>query len=134
MGELTAKERMFVESYCGDSKFNATKAAIKAGYSEKTARSKGSQLLTKVNVQEAVQDFMAKASEKALVTTAEVVSRLWEEANSREEGSSQGGRIAALKILTDFTGGFDANKQKIDHSSSDGSMTPDLNIKIVGKK
>ena len=32
-------------------KFNATKAAIEAGYSEKSARSKASQLLTIVNIQ-----------------------------------------------------------------------------------
>lgn len=37
-------------------KFNATKAAIEAGYSEKSARSKASQLLTIVNIQEAISE------------------------------------------------------------------------------
>ena len=38
---LTAKQQAFVEAYCG----NATEAALKAGYSPKTAYSQGQRLL-----------------------------------------------------------------------------------------
>ncbi|MEW8026722.1 MAG: terminase small subunit [Candidatus Thiodiazotropha sp.] len=45
-------------------KFNATKAAIEAGYSEKSARSKASQLLTIVNIQEAISEQVEELQER----------------------------------------------------------------------
>ena len=123
MAKLTDKQRSFIEHYCSNG-FNATQAAISAGYSEKTAQQQSSENLSKLVIQEHIQEFMSKATKKALVTTSDIVERLWAEANMFEEGGSQSGRIAALKTLTDFTGGFDANKQKHDLTSSDGSMSP----------
>jgi len=123
MAKLTDKQRRFVEEYCSNG-FNATQAAISAGYKENAARQTASENLSKPDIQSAIQEFMEKATKKAIVTTSDIVKRLWEEANMFEEGSSQNGRIAALKTLTDFTGGFDANKQRHDHTSSDGSMSP----------
>jgi phage terminase small subunit len=120
---LTDKQRSFIEHYCSNG-FNATQAAISAGYSEKTAQEQSSRLLSNVIISDAIQLFMGKATKKALVTTSDIVERLWAEANMFEGGGSQSGRIAALKTLTDFTGGFDANKQKHDLTSSDGSMSP----------
>ena len=129
---LTKKEKSFVEAYCGDANFNATKAAIEVGYSEKTARTIASKLLTKVHIQEYIEAFMNKATDKALVTTADIVNRLWEEGNDFNEGTTQPGRVSALKALTDYTGGFDANKQKVDHTSSDGSAgLNNLNITVT---
>jgi phage terminase small subunit len=49
--KLTTKRRKFVNLYEG----NATQAAIKAGYSKKTARSQGQRLLTKVDIAEALR-------------------------------------------------------------------------------
>ena len=123
MSKLTDKQRRFVEEYCSNG-FNATQAALKAGYKPDNVRTTASENLAKPYIQDYIAEFMAKASERALVTTADIVERLWEEANLKEEGGSQSGRIQALKILTDFTGGFDANKQKVDLTSSDGTMSP----------
>lgn len=47
--------------------FNATKAAIKAGYSEKSARSKASQLLTIVNIQAAISEQIKAQQERIMV-------------------------------------------------------------------
>lgn len=46
MVDLTSKQRRFVENYLLD--LNATQAAIRAGYSQKTARQQGHRLLTNV--------------------------------------------------------------------------------------
>lgn len=121
--KLTDKQRRFVEEYCSNG-FNATKAAISAGYSEKTSSQTGSENLGKPEIQSAVQEFMSKATKKALCTVEDVVNGLLTEAKYNGEGSSQSARVAAWKALSDYTGGFDTNKQKIDHTSSDGSMTP----------
>ena len=53
--ELTDKQDRFCYEYCID--FNATQAAIRAGYSENTARSIASTLLTKVNIQDKLRGF-----------------------------------------------------------------------------
>ena len=47
---LTDKQKRFIDEYMVD--YNATQAAIRAGYSEKTARYQASQNLTKLNIQE----------------------------------------------------------------------------------
>ena len=49
---LTARQARFVEEYLID--LNATQAAIRAGYSEKTAREIAAQNLTKLNIQAAM--------------------------------------------------------------------------------
>lgn len=51
--KLSQKQRIFVKEYLAN-KFNATQAAIAAGYSEKTAKSQASRLLTNVNVQKEI--------------------------------------------------------------------------------
>ncbi|MCG7932132.1 MAG: terminase small subunit [Candidatus Thiodiazotropha lotti] len=47
--------------------FNATKAAIEAGYSEKSARSQASQLLTKLNIQAAISEQVKAQQERIMV-------------------------------------------------------------------
>ncbi|MES9841215.1 MAG: terminase small subunit [Candidatus Thiodiazotropha endolucinida] len=61
--ELNHKQQQFVLELIKH-KFNATKAAIEAGYSEKSARSKASQLLTKINIQEAIQEEVTKLQDE----------------------------------------------------------------------
>jgi phage terminase small subunit len=59
--ELTDKQEKFCYEYCLD--FNATQAAIRAGYSESTARSIASQLLTKVNIKEKIKEMQDNLAE-----------------------------------------------------------------------
>lgn len=49
---LTAKQQTFVQEYLVD--LNATQAAIRAGYSPKTANEQGAQLLAKLSISQAV--------------------------------------------------------------------------------
>lgn len=58
--KLTPQRRKFVEEYCVC--FNATKAAVEAKYSKKTARTYGSQLLTFLDIKNAVKAVLATAS------------------------------------------------------------------------
>lgn len=50
---LSQQQRVFVREYLKNG-MNATNAAISAGYSEKTAKSQGSRLLTVVDIQSAI--------------------------------------------------------------------------------
>lgn len=71
---LSNKQQAFVNEYLVD--FNATQAAIRAGYSVKTARQIGSKLLTKVDISTVVQAEIAERS----MSADEVLLRLAEHA------------------------------------------------------
>jgi phage terminase small subunit len=60
---LTPMRQRFVDAYLTNP--NATQAAIKAGYSEKTARSQGQRLLTNVDIKAAIDQARAVAAERA---------------------------------------------------------------------
>lgn len=62
MGDLTAKQRRFVEEYLID--LNATQAAIRAGYSENTAGAIGHENLNKPEIVEALAAHMQKRSQE----------------------------------------------------------------------
>lgn len=72
--KLTEKERIFADEYIKTT--NATQSAITAGYSEKTARSKGSQLLTKINVRQYIDAIMNERSKNTIATADEVLEYL----------------------------------------------------------
>lgn len=73
-GELTAKQQRFVEEYLVD--LNATQAAIRAGYSEATAKEQGSRLLTNVNIAEAIAEAQKARSERTGITADRVLQEL----------------------------------------------------------
>ena len=62
--QLTVKQRLFCEYYLGECISNATQSAIKAGYSEKTARFIGCQNLKKQNIKEYISKLSNKLIEK----------------------------------------------------------------------
>lgn len=72
--KLTKKERIFADEYVKTT--NGTQSAITAGYSEKTARSKASQLLTKVNVRQYIDEVMNERSKDTIATADEVLEYL----------------------------------------------------------
>jgi len=69
--ELTDKQEKFCYEYCYD--FNATQAAIRAGYSENTARSIASQLLTKLNIQDKIKEMQDNLAETAGISRLRVL-------------------------------------------------------------
>ena len=73
---LTAKQQAFIQEYLLD--LNATQAAIRAGYSEKTAKQQASRLLTNVDVQAALREAQEARSERTELTQDWVLSRLVE--------------------------------------------------------
>ncbi len=82
---LNPKQRAFVREYLKD--HNATQAAIRAGYSERTARQQASDLLAKPDISEAVRVGDERLNEKAGLT-AELVRRTIFEALTFDPGST----------------------------------------------
>jgi phage terminase small subunit len=71
---LTMKQRRFVEEYLID--LNATKAAIRAGYSARTAHSAGPRLLENVEVSKAIRAGMEARAERTRVTADDVIATI----------------------------------------------------------
>jgi phage terminase small subunit len=71
---MTNKQTRFVEEYLID--LNATQAAIRAGYSEKTAKSVGQENLTKPDIKTAIDASIAERSKRTQVTADRVVQEL----------------------------------------------------------
>ena len=71
---LTAKQKAFVLEYLCD--LNATQAAIRAGYSLRTADKIGFQLLEKTRVQAAIQEALQAREKRTLITQDRVLAEL----------------------------------------------------------
>ncbi len=74
MAKLTFKQQRFVDEYLID--LNATQAAIRAGFSVKTAEQQGHQLLKKTLVSEAIAKAMAERSKRTSVSQDRIVQQL----------------------------------------------------------
>ena len=74
MAKLTKKQQRFVDEYLID--LNATQAAIRAGYSEDSAKEIGCENLTKPNIQQAVAEQMAERSKRTEITQDKVLREL----------------------------------------------------------
>jgi phage terminase small subunit len=72
--DLDPKRRRFVEQF--RISLNATEAAVKAGYSRKTARQQGSRLLTFVDIQEALAEVQAEDAERCQVEADRIIGEL----------------------------------------------------------
>lgn len=74
MVKLTNKQAAFVAEYLVD--LNATQAAIRAGYSKRTAYRIGAELLQKTSVSEAIAAGQAKRAQRVEITADRVVAEL----------------------------------------------------------
>lgn len=73
---LTAQQRLFVAEYLKDG--NATQAAIRAGYSKKSAEQIGYQLLQKTSVAQAIAQQQKASIERTLGGADEVLAQMWQ--------------------------------------------------------
>lgn len=163
MAELKAPKReMFCREYIKD--LNGTQAAIRAGYSEKTANRIASQLLSKLDIQSRIAEMQSVRVEEVRIDANYVLKRLIEidemdVADILDDGGdflpirkwpktwrttlsgldiaiiNSGDTEAIIKKIKwpdkvknlELLGkhiGVGAFTEKVDHTSSDGSMSP----------
>jgi hypothetical protein len=73
---LTAQQRLFVAEYLKDN--NATRAAIRAGYSKKSAEQIGYQLLHKTSVAQAIAQQQKASIVRTIGSADEVLEQMWQ--------------------------------------------------------
>lgn len=67
---MNARQELFCEEYLKD--MNATQAAIRAGYSEKTAYSQGQRLLKNVEIKNKLQEIREKIQDENIATIKDI--------------------------------------------------------------
>ena len=110
---ITPKRQRFVEEYLVD--LNATQAAIRAGYSPRTANREGARLLSNAVIAEAISERQKRREERTEVTQDMVVEGLLVEAKLTGEGSSHSARVAAWTQLGKHLGMF---RERVEHSGA----------------
>ena len=114
MSGLTKKQERFVEEYLVD--LNATQAAIRAGYSEKTAEAIGYENLRKPQIQAVIQKAMETRSKRMEITQDRVLDEIGKvafhaAADSAESELKYPSKLRALELLGKHLGMFE-NKLK----------------------
>ncbi|MEM8557883.1 MAG: terminase small subunit [Bacteroidota bacterium] len=102
--QLTARQSRFVLEYLIDG--NATQAAIRAGYSARSAHAQGHENLKKPEIAAEITRREALRVEQTEIDASWVVRRLAAEATFMGDGASHGARVAALTTLARSLGMF----------------------------
>lgn len=74
MGKLNDRQKRFADEWLID--MNGTQAAIRAGYSEKTANEQAARLLANVSIQEYLEGKREKLAEKVEITQERILQEL----------------------------------------------------------
>jgi phage terminase small subunit len=88
---------MFVQEYLVD--LNATQAAIRTGYSPKTAEVQGCRLLSKAKIADAVQKGIDKRSAKIGITAEKVLENIERIAQKAEEADEYSAALKGHELL-----------------------------------
>jgi len=95
--ELSGKEAHFVDEYIIDK--NATRSALAAGYSAKTAYSAGHNLKKKPRVAAAIKRALAEQQRRTLITADGVLKRLDRLAAKAEAAGDHNAAVRANQLL-----------------------------------
>jgi len=128
--KLTAKQAAFVAEYLID--LNATQAAIRAGYSEKTANVIGPENLAKPCISEAIAEVQGKRFKRLEVTADSLVIEL-EEARANAIASNQNSAAVAATMGKAKLLGI--GMEKVELTGKDGgAIQTSVTVEFVGGK
>lgn len=134
-GLKSDKQRLFVQEYLID--LNATQAAIRAGYSEHTAKDIGCENLAKPNIQAAIQEAMAKRLERTQLSQDKTLREYARLAYSDpRKFFKKDGSLIPIHELDDDTaaciGGIDI-QEHWEGTGNDAELIKTKKIKIIDK-
>lgn len=126
--KLTARQQKFVNEYLVSG--NATKAAVAAGYSQKTAYSAGGRLLKNVEVSTVIAARQQKASEKANLTLEAHLERLNDLAN-KAAAAEQFGPAVTAEVNRGKAAGLYVERSQTEITGAAGGPL-ELTVRFVG--
>ena len=130
---MTPKQQLFVDEYLID--LNATQAAIRAGYSTRTAAETGYENLRKPHIAAAIRVATKARSERLEITADQVLQAIAKIAFADHQADDAGDvkvsdRLAALKQLGEHLGLF--VQRRISYTKSIDQMSEDELVALVG--
>ena len=135
MAKLTAKQALFCKEYIVD--LNSTQAAIRSGYSEKTAKVIGCENLTKPYIRAEIDKLQQIRAEKVNITAEDVLKDILDTRRACEENMLVGTEFGDKLDSTAINGRNKANEllgkhlklftDKVEHSGE--INIPQVNIK-----
>jgi len=105
MSKLTSKQKRFCEEYLVD--FNATKAAIRAGYSKKTAQAIGAENLTKPVISDFIKKKQDEISDKTRITVENTVKFIKEVSEEARDSGDASSALKGADLLMKHLGGYE---------------------------
>lgn len=138
MTDLTPKQQRFVDEYLID--LNATQAAIRAGYSEKTANEQGSQLLAKLSISESIAAAMKKREQRTEITQDRVLQEYAKLAflDPRRFYNEKGGLIPVHELPGDVAAALAGMEVVLQRAGKDADGNQEFDdvkkIKFIDKK
>ena len=99
---MNARQRAFCEFYAANP--NATEAAIKAGFSKRTARSQAQRLLTNVDIRVFIEELQEQLESERIADVKEMREFLTK--TMRDENERPAARLKACELLMKAAGVF----------------------------
>ena len=121
---MTDKQKRFCEEYLIDS--NATKAAIRAGYSKKTAKEIGCENLTKPNIKEYIERKQQETSTELQITfESQLLDLEWVKGTAKEK-QSLSDYVNAVKEQNKMLGHYAPDR--VDHTTKGESLNKTIEL------
>ena len=124
--KLTGKQEMFCKEYIID--LNATQAAIRAGYSEATARSIGQENLTKPDITQRIAELQKERIEKVEITAENVLKDILSTRDAAAFDNNHNARLKANELLGKHLALFTDKTQLTNDPNNPVNFT--INVKI----
>lgn len=127
--KLTPKQERFCQEYVNC--MNGTEAAIKAGYSEKTANRIAAENLSKLDIINRLKELQKPIAEKLNITRDDILKRYREIYETLPDGMivKNSDRLKALELTSKMLGLNEPDK--IDMTSKGESIKPDAPYQII---
>ena len=124
--QLTAKQEAFCREYCVD--FNATQAAIRAGYSERSANQMAAENMAKHGVKERIAELQKTHNKKIDLNREYVINNIQEIAELAKNDANFNAALKALELLGKHLAIFTEKKEI---TGKDGAPLLQSDIEIL---
>jgi hypothetical protein len=121
---LTAKQLRWIDEYLID--FNGAAAAVRAGYSEKSARSIAHENATKPDIQKVLQQRQAMLAQELQITQKSVVAGLMEAVQMSRELRNPAAMVAALREIGKMLGYYQPEVRRVEITAAQGLVQADF--------
>lgn len=125
--ELTPKQKFFCEEYVVD--WNATRAAIAAGYSENSAKVIGHENLTKPYIKEYIEEIQKDISKLAGLSALSNIQNLKEIRDNKDEKAND--RIKSIEVINKMLGYDSPDKVDITTQGDKVNSQPTIVFKKI---